>query len=333
MIYTSYFALKCLGGALDNGGIHLLAGRAAMTTVVSLTPFGLPRLSQRTLGMAALALTVLVWSGFFLSLRAGARAALSPAEIAVFRFAPAALCFAPVLWRRRNALLAVPPRLLALIVTGAGLPYFLVAGMGMRHAPVADGATLLPGALPLTMALVCALLARQWPVAGKRLPLALIAAGVALMVLLSVVHPQPGLWRGYALFALGSLMWTGFTLALRQSGLSPVEGAAVVTFGSLPLLAIALVWQGGAPRLAALSLSQIGFYLVAQGVGVGLVSTLAFAYAVMRLGAERAAVAGALTPVVAAVLAMPLLHEWPPLTSLAGMALIVAGVALANRAR
>lgn len=286
---------------------------------------------QKLLGVLALVLTVVVWSGFFLSLRAGARAALPPAEIALFRFGPATLCFLPVLIKRWRRIAAVPFYQLAAIVVGAGLPYFLVAGMGMRHAPVADGATLLPGTLPLSVSAMAALLLGQRLPASRRKALGLIAGGVVLMVLLSVLRAQPGLWQGYALFFAGSVMWAGFTIALRQSGLTPVEGAAVITLGSAPLLAAALLSSGQPLHLLALSPQQIGFYLLAQGVGVGLVSTLSYAYAVSKLGAERSAIAGALTPVVASLLAVPLLHEWPPLTSLAGMAFIVAGVVLANR--
>ena len=65
---------------------------------------------------------------------------------------------------------------------------------------------------------------------------------------------------------------------------------------------------------------------------MGIVSTLSYAYAVARLGSDRAAIAGALTPVAASLLAVPLLGEMPPLTSLLGMTVIVAGVLLANRA-
>jgi len=53
--------------------------------------------------------------------------------------------------------------------------------------------------------------------------------------------------------------------------------------------------------------------------------------AVARLGADRSAIAGSLTPVVATLLAVPLLGEVPPATSMLGMALIIGVVTLANR--
>lgn len=304
-----------------------------MSTALTLTPS--PRLSAPILGLLALGLTVLVWSGFFLSLRLGAKAALPPLEIALFRFLPATVCFLPVLWRRWRRIVAVPWPLLLMMVCGAGLPYFLVAGLGMRHAPVADGSTLLPGTLPLFVSLLALGLLGQPLAPSRRKGLALIASGVVLMLLFSLSHAQAGLEQGYALFLLGSLLWAGFTLALRRSGLGPLEGAAVLTYGSLPLLLLALaLGLSDAPlQLQHVPASQLALQFVLQGLGVGLVSTLSYAYAVARLGAEKAAIAGALTPVLASLLAVPLLGELPPLSSLLGMALIVAGVLLANRAK
>lgn len=284
------------------------------------------------LGLLALGLTVLVWAGFFLSLRLGAKTALPPLEIALFRFLPAGLCFLPVLWRRWRQIVAVPWPLFLMMVCGAGLPYFLVAGMGMRHAPVADGSTLVPGTLPLSVSLLALLFLRQPVAPGRRTGLALIGAGVALMLLFSLSHPQPGLGQGYALFLLGSLLWAGFTLALRRSGLGALEGAAVLTYGSLPPLLIALALRATPLRLPELPTTELALQFVLQGLGVGIVSTLSYAYAVARLGSDRAAIAGALTPVAASLLAVPLLGEMPPLTSLLGMTVIVAGVLLANRA-
>ncbi len=283
------------------------------------------------MGLLALGLTVVVWAGFFLSLRLGAKTALPPLEIALFRFLPAALCFLPVLWRRWRQIAAVPWPLLLMMVCGAGLPYFLVAGLGMRHAPVADGSTLIPGTLPLSVSLLALVFLGQPLAPGRRLGLALIGSGVALMLLFSLSHAQPGLGQGYALFLLGSLLWAGFTLALRRSGLGALEGAAVLTYGSVPPLLLALALRGTPLRLPQLPAAELALQFLLQGLGVGIVSTLSFAYAVARLGPDRAAIAGALTPVAASLLAVPLLGEMPPLSSLLGMTVIVAGVLLANR--
>lgn len=283
-------------------------------------------------GWGALALALCIWAAFFISLRAGARAALPPAELALLRFGPAGLLFMPLLWRRRARFAQVPVKLWLMIVVGAGLPYFLIAGWGMRHAPVADGATLIPGTLPLFTALLAATLhgraaLARWPA------LLCIAAGVATMLALKA--GQAALAQGYAMFLLGSLLWSAYTLALRQARLAPLEAAALISSVSLLLLLPLLAWQAsqGVLSLPALPREQLWLQLLIQSVGVGLISTLSYSFAVARLGAQRSALAGALTPVLATLLALPLFGERPDLVTIAGMLMIAAGVLWGQRQR
>ncbi|MBI3144058.1 MAG: DMT family transporter [Pseudogulbenkiania sp.] len=299
-----------------------------MSATTLALPAAAPQRSGLVTGVAALAVTVLIWASFFVSLRAGARAQLRPDELALIRFAPAGLGFLPLLISRWRRIAAVPWPLLASILVGSGLPYFLVAGLGMRHAPVADGSTLIPGTLPLCVALLGTLLYRQRPPSSRIPALLLIGAGV--LTLMTLNHGQGELGQGYALFLLGSLMWANYTLALRRSGLSPLEGAALISTGSLALL---LPWLLLHPPLGLMALpaGQLMLQGLIQGLGVGLVSTLCYAVAISRLGAETAAAAGALTPVLASLLALPLFGEMPGTGSLLGMVLIVAGVIGASR--
>jgi drug/metabolite transporter (DMT)-like permease len=293
-------------------------------------PTRIPLVSPQIAGVLALGLTVFVWAGFFLSLRAGAKAALPVGEIAAFRFLPAAICFLPVLWQRWRKILAVPWPLLMVIVCGAGMPYFLVAGTGMRLASVADGSTLVPGTLPVFVSLLAFFFLGQKITSTRRNGLLLISGGVLLMLLFSVNHAAATLLQGYALFLFGSLLWAGFTLALRRSGLEALEGAAVVTYGSIPLLILDLLLSREPLQIHHLPFDVIATQMILEGVGVGLVATISYAYAVARLGADRAAIAGSLTPVVATLLAVPFFGEVPPASSIFGMAMIIGGVTLAN---
>ena len=284
-----------------------------------------------TLGVIALAVTVLVWSGFFLSLRFGAKIDLPPLEIAILRFGPGTLIFLPIAIRHRRRFLNAPRLPMALMVLGSGFPYLMVAGTGMSLAPVADGSTILPGLNPVFVSLIGLWLLRRPIPRTRRLGLGLILAGIGLLLSHSIMNPTLGLLEGYVVFVVAGLMWATFTLAFEKSGLRPIEGAAVVTFGSLPLLVGALLWRGTPLQLMDLGLDSLIPMFVAQGIGVGLLSTIAYTTAVRHLGANRAAMAGALTPVVSTVLAIVLLSEHPFPTTLAGMAIIIAGVALSNR--
>jgi drug/metabolite transporter (DMT)-like permease len=63
---------------------------------------------------------------------------------------------------------------------------------------------------------------------------------------------------------------------------------------------------------------------------VTIVSLLLYSRAVAILGASGGATFGALVPALSALLAIPLLDEWPNETDWAGIALISAGVYLAS---
>ncbi|MBB5017238.1 drug/metabolite transporter (DMT)-like permease [Chitinivorax tropicus] len=280
-------------------------------------------------GMIALAITVLIWASFFLSLRAGAKAQLPAAELALIRFGPAGLCFLPTLIHSWHRIITVPKRyLLGMIATG-GLPYFLIACMGMRHAPVSDGSTLIPGTIPLFVALIGTLFYKQHTPRHLYVALGLISAGAAIILLFN--HGQGDLLHGYGLFLLGSLMWANFTLCLRLSGLKPAEGGAVIAISSLLVLLVWFVAGHPPTQLGNMPLSALAFHTLVQGIGVGLLATLTYAYAITKLGAPKSAAAGALTPVLASLLAVIIFDETPGLPSLLGMVVIVIGVILASR--
>ena len=318
----------------DNG-VSQTAMLCAMSTSPRLSPA--PALhvcgASTSLGVIALAVTVCIWAGFFVSLRAGAQAHLPVAELALLRFGPSGLLFAPLLWQRRRRIAAVGASGLLVMLLGAGLPYFLIAGEGLRFAPVSDGSTLVPGTIPLAVALLLHLRGQRAPLAQWR-ALGVISLGVVLMLALSLRHGAPGTWRGELIFLLCSLLWANYTVALRRSGLTPLEAAALLSTGSLLGLLAWWPFSGalqGLHALRALPADALWMHALLQGVGVGLISTFSYGVAITRLGAQRAAVGGALTPVLASVLAWVLLGEWPQPAALAGMVLIVCGVVWLNR--
>lgn len=89
------------------------------------------------LGYAAILTTLLLWSGFFISLKGGAISSLQPADIALVRFLIPSLILLPFVIKHKQALRVVPKRYLTGVVVGSGLPYLLVVGTAMHFAPVA----------------------------------------------------------------------------------------------------------------------------------------------------------------------------------------------------
>jgi len=278
-------------------------------------------------GHAALLLLVCIWAGFYVSLRSGGRLALGPSTLATLRFAPAGLLLLPRLWLNRRDLARVGPWRALLIVAGGGLGFFLLASIALREASTDTASVLILGTLPLMVALVGALWLRRWPSRGQWPALALIVAGAAWIAIGNPALTAATLWRLLAC----SLAWALYTVALRVSGLAVLDAAALVAAGSLLLL---LPWLVLSPpwQLGELSPATLLPPLLVQGVLVGLVATLCYGFALERLGSLRVAAAGALAPLLAALMALALFGEAPAPAALPGMALLMGGVLTSSRA-
>jgi drug/metabolite transporter (DMT)-like permease len=116
---------------------------------------------------------------------------------------------------------------------------------------------------------------------------------------------------------------------MRQAKLDPLHVAALVSTGSLVIyLPTHMALYG--TRLARLPLAEIAVQGIFQGVLVTIVSLLLYARAVAILGASGGAAFGALVLALSALLAIPLLDEWPNETDWIGIVLISAGVYLTS---
>ncbi|MDQ1124912.1 DMT family transporter [Microbacterium trichothecenolyticum] len=286
-----------------------------------------PSLSPRLfVGGAALAAVVTLWAAFALSTRALETAGLTTVDAALARFAVPALLLSPFLPRTVRALRTERPLVIALVLL-AGLPHFLLFAEGAHLTSAALTGLLVPGTVPLFVAIL--LFLREGTVIRGRRLLALLAvvAGVAASALLTGGTADIG---GICVLVTAGLVWALYTLGLARTRLDPIGVILIVSVTST-IAALALATTGFLPsRILAgtADLSGFGWYALVQGVGTGLLSTACYVIAVKNLGSSITATAGALSPVLTAAVAVPLLHE--PLTSglAIAMALIAAGVAV-----
>ena len=79
-------------------------------------------------------------------------------------------------------------------------------------------------------------------------------------------------------------------------------------------------------RLVQLPLADVAPQIFFQGVVVSIVSLVLYGRAVVILGASGGSAFGALVPALSALLAVPLVREWPSRTDWLGIVLISAGV-------
>lgn len=291
------------------------------------------------LGYLAIGVTLLLWSGFFLSLKGGAISALQPADIALTRFVVPMLCLLPIVVRARRSVASVPFRYWLGMFIGSGLPYLLVAGTAMQFVPVSHGSALVPGTLPLFVTGIAVLLFKQ-PLSQHRvIGLSLVVVGIGLFLVphlgFDQLHVNGQETTGHLLFLAGSLMWAIFTICARVANLNPLVTSGVIAFASILLLAM-LVHLGVLDSyLLNTPIRQWPWYelfghLLVQGIGAGLFAAFTYLYAVKVLGAERSAAFGSATPVLATLLAIPIFGEYPDLLTWIALLVVSSGSLIAS---
>lgn len=291
---------------------------------------GVPAFNAR--GLAAMTVTLVIWTGFLLSLRTGSQSPLTSTDLALMRFGMPALLFAPLLILRWPQIRRIRLRYALLLMLG-GLPFFYLIALGSHHAPAAHAGALVPGTAPLLVTGIAVLLFKEPLPRQRLLGLGVIVAGVAVLLGSGLLNLDTGYWRGHLAFLAASLFWACYTVALRVLGIGALEATALLC--SVSLLGLLLLLAGGwvESNLAITDWSALWPYLLTQGLGAGVLGGFTYGIAIGALGAERTAALGSITPALATVAAMLLLDEPLSGSGLAGVLTITLGVLLASGVR
>ena len=267
----------------------------------------------------------LIWGSSFLLIAVGLEA-FDPGVVTWLRI----LFGAGVLWLVPSVRTPVDgsdrPRLVALSLLWVGIPFTLFP-LAEQH--ISSGTTgLLNGALPIFAVTIGSVMLGRLPGRVQLIGLAVGFAGVAAIAL-------PGV-------AQGSSEAVGIAMALLATvcyGFA-INIAAPLTqrYGSLPvmarMLALAAVWT--APfGLVGIGPSTVAWRSLLAIAALGVVGTgIAFVLMgrlVARVGSSRASFATYLIPVVAFVLGVVVRGEQAHVSSIVGIALVIAGALLASR--
>ncbi|MEH6453169.1 MAG: DMT family transporter, partial [Psychromonas sp.] len=286
---------------------------------------------QQQLGIIAALLTVFIWSTYFLSLRSSALSPLSITELALFRFAIPGILLLPLFIKRWEKIRKVPLPYLLAMMTCAGLPFFLLSGSAMGIASVAYGSTLLPGVAPLFVTLIAVVIFKQPFEIFKKIGLTVIILGVLFLLASNWQSFDIEQSKGQIMLLAASLLWAIFTVAVRLSGLKPLEAAAVVALPSAVAIVVYICLTGSADLgYSQISIKELLLHMLVQGIGVGLLASYFYGYAISKLGAELTSAIGSLTPVLASLWALFLFSEQLNGTTITGMIFTVLGVIIAS---
>jgi len=285
---------------------------------------------QQLVGLSAALITVLIWASYFLSLKVGSLTALTLIELSLFRYAVPALVLLPIFIKSINEYKKVPKVYLFGVILGGGLPFFLLSGYAVELTQVAYGSTLIPGVAPLFVTFIAVWVYKQAFPTFRKWGLFLIVFGVFCMLFYASSNFDLSLLLGQNMLILCAISWALFTISIRQSGLAPLK---VASLASLPNGFIIVLWiLFTQPELgySQLSMSELLGQIVVQGLIVGICSGICFSAAIVRIGAEKTAALGAITPVVATFFAVVFLGEQVYTSLLIGMILVISGVVVAS---
>jgi len=285
-------------------------------------------MGERPLPWVALSITVLIWAGYLVAVRAAASTNLTAIDVGLLRSVPAALILLPLTLKRGIFPGGANWKDITCIgIIGGTLFTFLLTN-GARFAPVADSGIFAPSMLPVFVTVLSLLFLRARFHGTQYLGVAVIVFG-ALFVggREAMTNADTGAWRGHLLFLSASFSWAIYTVRFKASGLSAIDGAMIlVTWSAVLFLLGAAVFGSNLGTVPA----PVLWVQLALGVSAGLIANFTFLYAVQSLGPAIPAASAALVPVMATLGGLVFLSE--PISVLKGVGIVVValGVLLAS---
>lgn len=272
---------------------------------------------------------VSIWASWMSITRLGVTTTLSPWDITALRFSTAGLVLLPVVFRDGLALDKLGWRGLFILVLGAGAPYVLVASYGLRFVPASHAGVLIPGVMPLYVALLARHVLKEHFDRPRLIGFSLIFL-VAFLVAYQVVEQGGGTSVvGVACFMMAAFMWAAFTVTMRLAQLAPLHATSLVSvFSAIGFLPLYLSMPDHS--LLEAPLMDIAIQAVYQGLIATVLALYLYGQCISMLGASRGASFGALVPPLSALFAIPMLGEWPSSTDWIAILVVSVGVLLAS---
>jgi len=278
--------------------------------------------NETMVGLAAGLLVLFLFSGTLIVSRVGAINTLTIYDVVALRFSIAALCVAPF-WSRMCWTNLTWRRAFTLAIMGGAVFVLFLLG-GFVFAPVAHGGIVVNGAMPVFAALFSWFAFGEglgrWRLAG----IVLIVIGVAATGWDALEFGTPGQWRGHLLF-LAAACNSGFLTAVRGWRINALDSLAVV-MGMNALIYVPVWWLFLPSRLSEAPWREIALQGVYQGIVAAFIAGFMIAFAARTLGATRQAAIMSGAPALALLMAIPLLGEIPSWISVAGAAIVTAGI-------
>jgi drug/metabolite transporter (DMT)-like permease len=207
----------------------------------------------------------------------------------------------------------------------------LVVGAALRFAPVAHAGALYQGVVPLAVACLAAVVLKERLTTIRMVGLFLVFTGGSMIGGLGISNLHGSQTIGHLLFVSAACMTASYTVAIRRARVDGLHAAAIAAVVSMAIylpLYMTFIEDG----LFHVPLADLVFQALYQGVLTAAISLALYGRAIRILGASNAAAFVALGPILSALMAIPLLGEWPSPADWIAIMIVATGVYLASGA-
>ncbi len=282
------------------------------------------------LGVFWAVFTAAIWGAWPAFTRLSVTRTITPEDMVMLRYAIGGLLLLPILIKQSSRIPAAGWREGLVLAFFQGAPLALLVTIGVRYAPASHMAALSPGLMPLFASVLSLVFLHERVSASRAVGLVMISVGALVIVAVSVSAAAEGFWKGDLMFICTGFMGSVYTVRMRRSGLSALQGAALMGVYSMIFYLPLYFWLwSGSSRLTETPLREVLFQAAYQGVLMGAVALFSLSRAVVILGAARTAAFLSLVPVLGTVFGIAVLHEIPSAAKTAAVVVISLGVLLA----
>ncbi|MEP4548409.1 MAG: DMT family transporter [Saccharospirillum sp.] len=275
-------------------------------------------------GLAVIA----IWSGWLVLSRLGVQTVLTPADITLLRYVTAALCTLP--WALTYPWRSVRWGRALVVALGCGFPYTLLSFYGLQLSPAAQAGVLVNGSLPVISGLLAILLLKQRFRAGAWLGVALVVVANGLMVGPTLLHHSVPV-RGLLLLFAAAWVMSIYMTAIKAWQVSTRDILVWVPW--INGLMFIPIWWLMPHVLPEAPLNDVLLQVVYQGIIVSVLALFLLGFVIRELGSMTSSLFMAYVPASAALLAIPVLSEWPGTLQWAAIALCTLGLMVYGRSQ
>lgn len=279
-------------------------------------------IKNKSLGYLSLAITVLLWAAFALAMRALADSNLTLWQSALLRFG---VPLAVLAWRIPRLIPMLHGRGIGyagLIALGAGLAHFSLSQIGGGLSGAVQVGLVVPGLVPFWLAFVDL---KQGKTFGRGAKLAL--TGTTLGIVGTFISLPNANLLALGALSLAALCWAIYTATLAIAQFRPLDVALIIAAPNALVSAIGVACEQSTWPEA----HNLIWVALVLGLGSGILSGVAYAFGVSRIGAAPAAAVGALSPLAVVAGAWLLFDETLSMPAWMGLTIATLGALLLRR--